>query len=136
MKETIKRIEWHPAFQATIQIEFENESDKLIFESEHLLSKKPMQIDELIIKVKDHEVIEKNIGKIFRKYNIIEYKSPDDHLIINDFYKVYGYCCFYQADTEKVLEISPQELTITFICNHYPRKMIQHLQKYRKLEIT
>ena len=136
MKETIKRIEWHPAFQATIQIESENESDKLIFESEHLLSKKPMQIDELIIKVKDHEVIEKNIGKIFRKYNIIEYKSPDDHLIINDFYKVYGYCCFYQADTEKVLEISPQELTITFICNHYPRKMIQHLQKYRKLEIT
>lgn len=136
MKETIKRIEWHPAFQATIQIEFENESNKLIFESEHLLSKKPMQIDELIIKVKDHEVIEKNIGKIFRKYNIIEYKSPDDHLIINDFYKVYGYCCFYQADTEKVLEISPQELTITFICNHYPRKMIQHLQKYRKLEIT
>lgn len=136
MKETIKRIEWHPAFQATIQIEFENESDKLIFESEHLLSKKPMQIDELIIKVKDHEVIEKNIGKIFRKYNIIEYKSPDDHLIINDFYKVYGYCCFYQADTEKVFEISPQELTITFICNHYPRKMIQHLQKYRKLEIT
>ena len=136
MKENLKRIEWHPAFQATIQIEFENESDKLIFESEHLLSKKPMQIDELIIKVKDHEVIEKNIGKIFRKYNIIEYKSPDDHLIINDFYKVYGYCCFYQADTEKVLEISPQELTITFICNHYPRKMIQHLQKYRKLEIT
>lgn len=136
MKETIKRIEWHPAFQATIQIEFENESDKLIFESEHLLSQKPMQIDELIIKVKDHEVIEKNIGKIFRKYNIIEYKSPDDHLIINDFYKVYGYCCFYQADTEKVFEISPQELTITFICNHYPRKMIQHLQKYRKLEIT
>ena len=136
MKETIKRIEWHPAFQATIQIEFENESDKLIFESEHLLSKKPMQIDELIIKVKDHEVIEKNIGKIFRKYNIIEYKSPDDHLTTNDFYKVYAYCCFYQSDTETVLEISPQELTITFICNHYPRKMMQHLQKYRNLKIV
>ena len=136
MKENTRRIEWHPAFQATIQIEFENESDKLIFESEHLLSKKPMQIDELIIKVKDHEVIEKNIGKIFRKYNIIEYKSPDDHLTTNDFYKVYAYCCFYQSDTETILEISPQELTITFICNHYPRKMMQHLQKYRKLKIV
>ena len=46
-----------------------------------------MQIDELIIKVKDNETIQKNIGRIFRKYNIIEYKSPDDYLTVNDFYK-------------------------------------------------
>lgn len=130
MQETTKRIEWHPAFQTSIQIEFENEWEKLSFEPEHLLSKKPMQIDELIIKVKDNEKVQKNIGKIFRKYNIIEYKSPDDYLTINDFYKVYGYSCFYQADTENVFEIQPQEVTITFICNHYPRTMIQHLQKY------
>lgn len=91
MQETTKRIEWHPAFQTSIQIEFENEWEKLSFEPEHLLSKKPMQIDELIIKVKDNEKVQKNIGKIFRKYNIIEYKSPDDYLTINDFYKVYGY---------------------------------------------
>ena len=136
MEQKRKTIEWHPAFTASLQIEFEDEADKIIFESEHLLSKKPMQIDELVIKVHDNEKIQKNIGRIFRKHNIVEYKSPEDYLTINDFYKVYGYCCFYQADTEKVLEISPQELTITFICNHYPRKMIQHLQKYRKLEIT
>lgn len=136
MKELTKRIEWHPAFQASIQIEFEEECDKLTFEPEHLLSKKPMQIDELIIKVKDNERIQKNIGRIFRKYNIIEYKSPEDYLTVNDFYKVYGYCCFYQADTENVLEISPQELTITFVCNHYPKMMIQHLQKQRKLKIS
>ena len=135
MKETTKRIEWHPAFQASIQIEFEAECDKLTFEAEHLLSKKPMQIDELIIKVKDNEVVEKNIGRTFRKYNIIEYKSPDDYLTINDFYKVYGYCCFYQSDTEKVLEISSRDVTITFICNHYPRTMINYLRKYRQLEI-
>ena len=73
MQETTKRIEWHPAFQTSIQIEFENEWEKLSFEPEHLLSKKPMQIDELIIKVKDNEKVQKNIGKIFRKYNIIEY---------------------------------------------------------------
>ncbi len=135
MKETIKRIEWHPAFQATIQIEFENESDKLIFESEHLLSKKPMQIDELIIKVKDHEVIEKNIGKIFRKYNIIEYKSPDDHLIINDFYKVYGYACFYKADSEEANSIAIDDITISLVSKKYPRKVIEHLTKERGYKI-
>ena len=80
-------------------------------------------------------LFKKIIGRIFRKYNIIEYKSPDDYLTVNDFYKVYGYCCFYQADTENVLAILPEELTITFICNHYPRMMIQHLKKQRNLEI-
>ena len=121
-KGTKDTIQWHPAFQASIQIEFEAEAEKLTFEPEHLLSKKPMQMDELIIKVAENEVIHKNIGRIFKRYNIIEYKSPDDNLTINDFYKVYGYCCFYQSDTDKVCEIPPQELTITFICNHFPQK--------------
>ena len=72
-----------------------------------------MRIDELVIKIRGEEKIQKNIGRIFRKHNIIEYKSPDDYLTINDFYKVYGYCCFYQSDTEHVCEIKPEELTIT-----------------------
>ena len=135
MKENTKDIiQWHPAFHASIQIEFKDEVEKLTFDSEHLLSKKPMQMDELIIKVSENEIINKNIGKIFRRYNIIEYKSPDDYLTINDFYKVYGYCCFYQSDTEEVCKIPPEELTITFICNHFPRKMIQHLRKFRGLD--
>ena len=43
-------IYWHPAFYANIQIELKDEADKLTFENEHHLSKKPMQIDVLIIK--------------------------------------------------------------------------------------
>lgn len=137
MKENTKDIiQWHPAFYASIQIEFKDEVEKLTFDSEHLLSKKPLQMDELIIKVTGNEDIHKNIGRIFKRYNIIEYKSPDDYLTINDFYKVYGYCCFYQSDTEEVCKIPPEELTITFICNHFPRKMIQHLKEFRKLDIN
>ena len=32
-----------PAFEASIQIEFENEIEKMTFEPEHLLSKQPMR---------------------------------------------------------------------------------------------
>ncbi len=39
-KNTKDIIQWHPAFFASLQIEFENEAEKLNFESEHLLSKK------------------------------------------------------------------------------------------------
>ena len=86
-----KLLQWHPAFYADLQIEFREETEKLKFEREYLLSSKPMAIDVLIIKKKDAEPIHKNIGKIFRKYNIIEYKSPSDSLSVDDFYKVYGY---------------------------------------------
>ena len=113
------------------QIELEDEADKIQIEAEHLLGKKPLQIDLLVIKKQSGQKIEKNIGRIFRTYNIIEYKSPDDYLSINDFYKVYGYTCFFQSDTEKILEIDPQELTITFVTNHYPKKMLRHLQRVR-----
>ena len=119
--------QWHPAFFGSLQIEFEKEADKLIFENEHQLSTKPMAIDALIIKKRSDEPIRKNIGRIFRKYNIIEYKSPDDYLSIDDFYKVYGYACFYKYDTSKADEIKVTDLTITFVSEGYPQKLIQHL---------
>ena len=78
-----KLLQWHLAFYAGLQIEFAEESEKLIFENEHQLSKKPMEIDVLIIKKKAEEQIRKNIGRIFRKHNIIEYKSPEDYLSID-----------------------------------------------------
>ena len=57
-----------------------------------------MAIDILIIKNETKHKVKKNIGRIFRKHNIIEYKSPDDYLSIDDFYKVCGYTYFYKAD--------------------------------------
>ena len=38
------KIQWHPAFDAALQIELEAEAEYLEFEPEHLLSKKPMQL--------------------------------------------------------------------------------------------
>ena len=63
--------QWHPAFFADIQIELEAERENLIFENEHQLGTKPMEIDALVIKKKSDIPINKNIGRIFRKYNII-----------------------------------------------------------------
>ena len=38
------KIQWHPAFDAALQIELEAEAEYLEFEPEHLLSKKPIQL--------------------------------------------------------------------------------------------
>ena len=130
-----KPFQWHPANYAGLQIEFEDEKEYLSFEDEHQLGTKPMAIDILIIKNTEGYKVKKNIGRIFRKYNIIEYKSPDDYLSIDDFYKVYGYTCFYKADTPSVNQISVNELTITFISRKYPQKLLRHLELERGFAI-
>lgn len=130
------KLQWHPALDAALQIELEENLSDLIFDAEHLLSKKPMQIDLLIIKKRSDVHIHKNIGHIFKGHNIIEYKSPEDYLSTYDYYKILGYACFYVADTETVGDINPNDVTITFICSHYPYKMVRHMQEVRKAAVS
>ena len=126
---------WHPAFFAGIQIELEEDADNLVFENEHQLGTKPMEIDVLIIKKETDRPVKKNIGRILKKHNIIEYKSPDDSLNVDDFYKVYGYTCFYKADARYVNSIPAEELTITFVAEKYPRKLIEHLKDVKNYRV-
>ena len=124
-----KALQWHPAFQAALQVELAGDRPFLCFHEEYNLSRKPLQMDTLIIKLEPGHVVSKSIGRIFRTYNIVEYKSPEDYISVNDFYKVLGYVCIYQADTGKVLEIPPEELTITLVGDHYPRRLVRHLKR-------
>ena len=126
-------LQWHDGFHAALQIELKGESARLRFRSEYELYKKSLRIDTVVIKESDDTPVQKNIGKIFRKHNLIEYKSPDDYISIDDFYKVYGYACLYQSNTEKVHEISMEDITITFVCSHYPRKMMKILKQERNI---
>lgn len=126
---------WHPAFYADIQIELKDDADNLVFENEHQLGKKLMEIDVLVIKKDKDRPVKKNIGRIFRKHNIIEYKGPGDSLSVDDFYKVYGYTCFYKADVTSVNSIPVNELTITFVSEKFPRKLIRHLKTEKKYKV-
>lgn len=126
-------MQWHNALEPVFRVELGKEAENLTFEKEHQLSSKPLAMDMLVIKKEAGVTLEKNIARIFRQYNIVEYKSPKDYLNVNDFYKVYAYACLYQSDTKKVCEIMPSEITITFIGQHYPRKMMRYLEKERGL---
>lgn len=135
-KEEKKLLQWHAAFFADIQIELAEEAQYLEFENEHMLGTKPMQLDVLIIKKDSGRRLKKNIGRIFRRHNIVEYKSPTDSLSVDDFFKVYGYACFYKSDTRKVNEIKADEVTITFVCLRYPRELCNYLEQTMHRSIT
>jgi len=134
-KEKTKHAEkhyWHPAFLQAIQHELFDYLDFLEFKYEYQLTSEPLRIDLLIIKKPKDLVIKKNIGRIFKAENIIEYKSPDDYLSIKDFLKVYAYANLYAAITPDV-EFS--DITLTFIESRYPRDLIKYLTNIRHYKI-
>ncbi|MDR1446205.1 MAG: hypothetical protein LBI90_04835 [Treponema sp.] len=125
------RIAWHAAFIEAIQMELEQYRDVLEFKPEYPLTAEPLKIDIVIIKKTKNVLIDKNIAAIFRKHNILEFKSPTDYLSLTDFYKVYGYACLYSS-----LENIPiTDLTITLIESRYPRGLLVHLRELRSYTV-
>jgi len=120
-------IPWHTAFFEAIQMELDEYSQDLQFIPEFQLNTQPLKIDVVIIKKSRDIAIEKNIASIFRKENIAEYKSPEDYVSIDDFYKVYGYACLYSS----LNKVDIKDLTLTFVESHYPREVLKHLQEVR-----
>jgi hypothetical protein len=129
MKDTNEKlIQWHPAFYAGIQIELQEYADKLLFENEHQITSKPLAADVMIIKLIEELQIEKNIGRIFKSYNIIEYKGPDDYVSIDDYYKITACAYLYKIDVAMTDSIKIEDITISIVCVHYPRKLVNHLR--------
>lgn len=129
------KIQWHPAFCAAMELELRANKNGLTYNKEHNLSSEPLRIDLLIIKKDAGEVIENEIGAIFLGHNIVEYKSPDDKVNIDTFYKVLSYACLYKSDTGAVDEILDTDITITLVREQKPVKLLEQLgDKYAIVE--
>ena len=98
--------------------------DYLEFRYEYHLTSEPLRIDLLIIKKPKDIVIYKNIARIFRRDNVLEYKSPEDYLSVKDFLKVYAYANLYAAITP---DVDLSDLTLTFVGSRHPRKLLHYL---------
>ena len=118
---------WHPAFCGATEWELKKNKKDLVFDTEHQLSKEPLRMDMLVIKKNPDAVIENEIGKIFKRYNVVEFKGSGDGLTIDDYYKIVGYACLYKGLGKHVNEIPAKELTITFMREAYPRELFKIL---------
>lgn len=133
MEET--KIQWHPGFVAAMELEFKEDREKLEFESEHNLNMKPLEIDLLVIKKEKGAEIQNETGRIFRGHNIMEYKSPRDHLDIDTFYKVSGYACLYKSYGKTVDGIKAEDVTISLLRESKPRELFNYFKEHN-VEVT
>ncbi len=123
-----KKTQWHPPFCASMRLEFNKYKAILDYYMEYALNTKPLLIDLLVIRKASGIQIENEIGRIFKEYNIFEYKSPDDGLSIDDFFKTICYALLYKSDGEAVDAIDSLDVTVTFVRARKPVKLLDILR--------
>ena len=126
-REAAAKIQWHPGFRCAVALELRENRDALVFESEYEVSRGPLSLDLLVIKKRKDVVLSNEIGRIFRTYNVCEFKSPDDGLTIDDYFKTLSYAGLVKASGETVNGIPAGEITLSFVRNSYPREMVREL---------
>ena len=124
-----KKIQWHPGFVAAMNLEFAKERNGLIFEKEYNLNTKPLEIDLLVVKKKASVKIDNEIGALFRGHNIMEYKSPEDALDIDAFYKAGAYASLYKSYGETVDAVRADDVTVSLVREARPEGLFRYFRE-------
>ncbi|MCM1048286.1 MAG: hypothetical protein NC433_07670 [Clostridiales bacterium] len=130
-----KNVDWHKATSCALQIDLRGYSHLLKFESESILKDGDYRIDLLLVKKTADVAIQKNIAKIFSTFNLFEIKGLGSSVNTDCYYKTIGYAGFLIEQQGKTNEFLNTDISLSFPCIHYPRELIKHLTKSRKLTI-
>jgi len=123
-----KKIQWHPPYVAAMNLEMRHDIDRFIFVPEYILNTGTLKID-LFIEDTGNIAPANEIGKIFKKYNVLEYKNPKDKLGIDVFVKVQSYAGLFKASGEKPDSRKMKSITVSYVCESKPEKLFKYLKK-------
>lgn len=129
MAEERGRTRFHYGFYAAMKVEYDLAKAPVTYDQEKELGEDPVRLDFLIIKKDSSVELSDHIGEFFKNVNLFEYKSPEDGLSIDDFYKAEGYGLIYKGFDRTVNELPIEQMTLTLVRHAYPREMINTLQE-------
>ena len=118
-----EKIQWHPAFRQAIKAELAEYSSVLDFIDEYQLTTEPLRIDCVIIKKPPEIYIRKNIGRIFKGQNIVEFKSPEDSLDLDGYNKTFAYAYLYASLTSADIN----DMTVSLVTSNHPKNLLNYL---------
>ena len=122
------RSDWHAGFEALLRIEMHKFADMVHISTEEEIGEVPPRTD-FVILVEDEKVeFEKAIFRIFRKINILEYKSHHDSLNERILRKVCGYANLYIGVAEHEGERPSDEVTISIF------RAVKNPEMFREME--
>ena len=123
-----RKKQYHPPICASLELEFRDNRDEITCEVEYNLNTKPNSIDFLVVKKNDEVAMKSGLGAIFKRYNIVEYKSPKDSLGEKIYFRTMGYAYLYIA--YNIDSITMDEVTLTFVRHAKPIKLMKQLREW------
>ena len=128
-----RNVNWHEAAVCAMQIELRDYSHLLDFYPEYILGKNNYRIDLIIIHKLPDVPIPKNIARLFNTYNLFEIKGLGSILTSDAYYKTNGYAGLLIDSCGKRNQYTRQNISLSFLSYHYPRKLFRHLTEDCKL---
>ncbi len=122
------KVQWHAGFVSAMDLELAQNRSDLEYHKEYNLNTKPLEVDLLVIKKDSGIQITNEIGKLFRGHNIVEYKSPLDHLDIDSFYKTGAFAGLYKAYGKTVDERKAEDITVSMIRERKPAGLFEYFK--------
>ena len=61
----------------------------------------------------------------------MEYKSPEDHLDIDTFYKTIAYACLYKASGKTMDSIKADDITMSLVRETKPEGLFQYFEEHK-----
>jgi len=124
-----KEIQWHPPYIAAMNLEMEEDRDNFMFVPEYTLNTGTLKID-LFMESITNKPVSNEIGKLFREYNIVEYKNPNDTLDIDVFIKVQSYAGLYKSYGEKPDSRKVESITVSLVREAKPKKLFKYFNEH------
>ena len=125
------KIYWHGPFFEGLQLDLHQYKDWLEYEKEHELSKESLIVDVLVIKKTKDAKIDRDIGRIFKGHNLVEFKSEKDSFSVRDYNKILAYALFYSS----FWDIPLSDITFTISLTIYPMALEKYLKNEMKQEV-
>lgn len=123
------KTQWHTAFYSCILIRYAKYAGKAEIYSEFQLTQQPLRIDVLVVKKDPGTVFTDDIGKNFRTWNVMEFKSPRDGLSIDDFYKTVAYALLLKLDKKSGSDPASGDITVTLVREGIPTELMRRLSE-------
>ena len=118
-------IDWHAGFFSALRLDLSEDLDKLEIIKQVEVTQMPIILDVLIIRRFKNIPLVSDFDKIFKIYNIVEYKSQDDRLDINNLWQLLAYTAYYVFQNK----IAAADVTMILARARKPVKLIRELEQ-------
>ena len=119
------RKQYHPAMCRAVRLTLYDDRDLLEFDEKVSLNTLPREIDFMVLRKEKPGVIRNELGRIFRRCNIFEFKGYGDKLNVNVFNKTMSYAFEYLSMHGELGGIG--DVTLTFLREGKPRELMKWL---------